>query len=153
MEVTLVICGYPCSMVKNVFPFRAIWVNNYMYTSFKGMQLLSTFLIFVPPFANLSTHLPTFHHFCRFAYLLSILRQSCAHFLTLVAFSNFHYISTQFFTAHKFWKLLLLFVYFHLPPRRRPRSGDIATPPSRLSVRLSVCPSVRLSVCPSVHHV
>ena len=37
----------------------------------------------------------------------------------------------------------------HLPRRRRPGTGDIATPPVRLSVCLSVRPSVCLSVCPS----
>ena len=37
----------------------------------------------------------------------------------------------------------------YLPRRRRPGTGDIATPP----VCLSVCLSVRLSVCPSVRHV
>ena len=36
-------------------------------------------------------------------------------------------------------------VNFYLPRRRRPGTGDIVTPP----VRLSVCLSVRLSVCPS----
>ena len=35
---------------------------------------------------------------------------------------------------------------FYLPRRRRPGTGDIATPPVRPSVRPSVCPSV----CPSV---
>ena len=34
----------------------------------------------------------------------------------------------------------------YLPRRRRPGTGDIATPPVRPSVRLSVRPSVRLSV-------
>ena len=34
-------------------------------------------------------------------------------------------------------------VVFYLPRRRRPGTGDIATPPVRLSVRPSVCPSVR----------
>ena len=36
-------------------------------------------------------------------------------------------------------------IYIYLPPRRRPGTGDIATP----TVRLSVRPSVRLSVRPS----
>ena len=35
---------------------------------------------------------------------------------------------------------------FYLPRRRRPGTGDIATPPICLSVRPSVCPSVCLSV-------
>ena len=39
---------------------------------------------------------------------------------------------------------MLLFIYY-LPRRRRPGTGDIATPPVRLSVRLSVCPSVTFS--------
>ena len=30
---------------------------------------------------------------------------------------------------------------YYLPRRRRPGTGDIATPPVRLSVRPSVCPS------------
>ena len=38
----------------------------------------------------------------------------------------------------------------YLPRRRRPGTGDIATPPVCLSVRPSVCLSVCLSVCPSV---
>ena len=41
------------------------------------------------------------------------------------------------------------YYFYYLPRRRRPGTGDIATPP----VRPSVCPSVRPSVCLSIHHV
>ena len=44
------------------------------------------------------------------------------------------------------WSIQSCGVPFYLPRRRRPGTGDIATPPVRPSVCLSVC----LSVCPSV---
>ena len=38
---------------------------------------------------------------------------------------------------------LIVNICFHLPRRRRPGTGDIATPPVRLSICLSIRPSVR----------
>ena len=73
-------------------------------------------------------------------------------------FNSKIYIALKYVFIHQLQNLHYTEIcIYYLPRRRRPGTGDIATPPVRLSVclsvRLSVHLSVRLSVCLSVRHV
>ena len=80
---------------------------------------------------------------------LSILGTKMAAILDLVN-KSLTYVAELYFIGFGDWtRWPFCKAHFYLPRRRRPGTGDIATPP-RLSVCPSVRPSVRPSVCPSV---
>ena len=65
-------------------------------------------------------------------------------FVSLDEGSQSYRIHTQYHRSDRTQYYSLMCIYY-LPRRRRPGTGDIATPPVRPSVRLSVCLSVTFS--------